>query len=55
VTDDREGDGDKDGVEAAKVLIGDDGSNDGCGVGPERVESTDTEGSTLAHTESLQS
>lgn len=48
---DRESDGDKDGVEAPKVFISDDGPHDGCSVGPERVELAYSEGSTLAHVE----
>ena len=49
VTQDGEGDGDEDGVEATKVLVGDNGTDDGCAVCPERVELTDTEGCTLSH------
>lgn len=41
----------EDGVEAAKVLISNDSTDDGCGVSPERVEGTNTEGRTLAHAE----
>lgn len=51
VTDDGEGDGDEDGVKATEVLIGDNGTDDGSGVGPERVEGTNTERGTLSHTE----
>jgi hypothetical protein len=47
MTQDREGDGDEDGVETAKVFVGNDGTDDGCAVRPERVELSDTERGTL--------
>lgn len=49
MTQDREGDGDEDGVETSEVFVGDNGTDDGCAVCPERVELTDTEGCTLPH------
>ena len=51
MTDDGESDGDEDSVEATEVLVGDNSTDDGCCVGPERVEGTNTERGTLAHTE----
>jgi hypothetical protein len=49
VTDNRERDGDEDSVETTKIFIGDDGTDNGRRVCPERVELADTKRSTLAH------
>lgn len=52
VADDGEANGEENGVEASEVLIGNDGTHDGSGVGPESIEGADTSGSLLAHTQS---
>lgn len=46
---DGECNGDENGVEATKVFVGDDGTDDGSSVGPEGVELADAEGSALTH------
>lgn len=43
---------DQDGVVTAQPTVGDDGAEEGHGVDPESVESTDGEGFLLAHAES---
>lgn len=52
MTDKRKGNGEEDSVESSEVLVGNDGADDGCGVGPEGVELGDTEGGALSHAES---
>jgi len=52
MADDGESNGDEDGVVASQVLVCNDSTNDWGGVAPERVESVDTERSTLTHSQS---
>ena len=45
----REGDGDENGVETTKVLISNDGTDDRRGIRPEGIELADTERGPLSH------